>query len=68
MQQPDNKSSVQRDTTKQLYSAIKQEHQRLMSIKENGVQKYHDEWIIRELANKYFKSPATIEKIIYNRI
>ncbi|TWP23513.1 hypothetical protein ETU10_07255 [Apibacter muscae] len=57
----------QRQATRRMYEDVQKEHARLMAITEHGVQKYHDKWIIGELAHKFYKSPATIEKIIYNR-
>lgn len=59
--------SIKRHTTEKLYQAIQIEHEKLLSIQEHGVQKYSDIWILRELAHKFFKSPSTIEKIVYKR-
>ena len=56
-------------TTKEFYRTIQQEYQRLSAPdRKLGVKKYTDKYIYAFLAENYFRSPATIEAIIYNRI
>ena len=58
---------VKQSTLKQ-YRAIRREYDRLSGIKEHGVQKYAEAWIVRKLAQRFFKSPSTIERILYHRV
>ena len=58
---------VKEGTLKQ-YKAIRREYDRLSGIQEHGVQKYAEGWIIRKLAQHFFKSPSTIERILYHRV
>ena len=57
-----------KETTIQQYDAIRSEYAKLAEQKEFGVQKHSTDWIICKLAKKFFKSPATIENIIYYRV
>ncbi len=59
---------AKKQTTEERYKQVKQEHEKLLNVTELGVQKYSDNYIIRVLAQKFFYSPKTIEKIIYSRI
>ena len=53
--------------TIRLHIAIKNEYQKLTDIKEFGVSKYSNEYILRKVADKFFRSPKTIENIVFNR-
>jgi hypothetical protein len=57
-----------RDKTIQFYDAVRKEHDRLMSQKEFGVQKYSDSWIRQKLASMFFREVKTIEDIIFQRL
>lgn len=57
-----------KETTKQQYYVIRGEYTKLTKIKEFGVQKHSNNWIISKLAKTFFKSPTTIENIIYHRV
>jgi len=57
-----------KETTKQQYHVIRHEYAKLASIQEFGVQKHSNNWIICKLAKMFFKSPTTIENIIYYRV
>ena len=57
-----------KESTEQLYNAIRQEYNKLCGVKEHGVQKYSNAWILKNLATKYFKSSTTIENIIHYRV
>lgn len=52
--------------TQRLYSDIRRDFDKLSSIKEFGVLKYRNEWIFAKLGIKYYKSPRTIENIIFS--
>ncbi|CAA0260126.1 hypothetical protein [Tenacibaculum maritimum] len=57
-----------KESTKKLHNDIRKEYQKLASIQEFGVQKYSDSWIRAKVAQKFYKSPTTIEKIVYFRV
>jgi len=59
---------MHKDKTLKLYEAIRKEHDRLLHVKEFGVQKHTDGWIRNFLAEKFYKSTATIENIIFHRV
>lgn len=60
---------IARQTTKEFYECIQQEYRRMSSPdKSLGVQKYTDRYIFAKLAKKYFRSPSTIEAIVYGRV
>lgn len=55
-------------TTEKRYEAVRTEYARLSDIKEFGVQKHSFDWIVANIANRYFYSRATVENIIFNRV
>lgn len=55
-------------TTEKRYEAVRLEYKRLSEIKEFGVQKHSFDWIVANVAQKYYYSPATVENIIFNRV
>lgn len=56
-----------RETTINLHRAIQEEFGKLSNVEEYGVQKYTTAFILRKVAAKYFKSPKTIENIVFGR-
>lgn len=56
-----------KENTIRLHLDIKKEFDKLSQIKAHGVRKYSIDYILAELANKFYKSPVTIEKIVFNR-
>jgi len=58
---------MQRKTTAELHEAIRAEHERLTNVKELGVQKYSNTWIRNKIAEKFFKSPVTIDNILWSK-
>lgn len=56
-----------RPQTINLYQAIRSEFERLSNIKEFGVTKYSTDYMLHYVAHKYFKSPKTVENIVFNR-
>ena len=57
-----------RESTLRLYDSIRAEYTRMMGVKRNGVRLWTQEYILQELADKFYKSPKTIENIIFNRV
>lgn len=53
--------------TLRLHQDIKKEFDRLTAVQEFGVQKNSTEWILNALAVKFYKSPKTIENIVFGR-
>ncbi|MEN5434109.1 hypothetical protein ABE545_10740 [Sphingobacterium faecium] len=56
-----------RPQTIRLHSDIRREFDRMNSIKEHGVTKYSTAYILNAVAVKFYKSPKTIENIVFNR-
>ncbi|MBU2923039.1 hypothetical protein KO504_16945 [Winogradskyella psychrotolerans] len=54
--------------TNEFYEAIRSEHERLINVKEYGVQKFSDHWIKQKLASKFFREVRTIEDVIFYRV
>lgn len=54
-------------TTLRLHQDIKKEFDKLSQVTEHGVRKYSIEYILNEIAHKYYKAPKTIENIVFNR-
>ena len=53
--------------TLESYKAIRKDFEDWSNKKEFGVQKYSVDWILETIAKRYFKSPKTIENIVFNR-
>lgn len=58
--------AVKQDTIR-LHSDIKREFEKMSAIREHGVQKFSTQYILNAIAHKYYKSPKTIENIVFNR-
>ncbi|GLB51721.1 hypothetical protein NBRC110019_07600 [Neptunitalea chrysea] len=56
-----------RETTIRLHKDIKSEFDRMSNIQEYGVQKFTTAYILNAIAKKFYKSPKTIENIVFNR-
>lgn len=54
--------------TQEMYEDIRKKYKELSEIKSHGVQKYSHDYIVITLANKFYRSPKTIENIIFNRV
>ena len=57
-----------RELTDRLYHDIKHDFDKFSNVKEFGVQKYSMAWVLAKIADKYYKSPKTIENIVFNRV
>lgn len=56
-----------KETTIEIYTDIRKEFQKLSEVKEFGVKKYTDSWIYAKLGKTFYKSPKTIENIVWQR-
>ena len=56
-----------RPQTIKQHQDIRKEFERLSNIKEFGVRKHTSEWIFNKLAEQFYKSPVTIEDIVFGR-
>lgn len=56
-----------KETTIRLHQDIKKEFDKMSNVKEFGVRKYSVEYILQSIAHKFYKSPKTIENIVFNR-
>ena len=56
-----------KELTSRLYHDIKKDFEKLSNIKEFGVQKYALAWIFAKIGDQYYKSPKTIENIVFSR-
>ena len=54
--------------THKLYADIKKDFAKYSNIKEFGVQKFTNDWVFGFLGDKYYKSPKTIENVVFNRV
>ncbi len=53
--------------TLRFYDAIKREYLRMRNVKKNNVRLYSDEYILATVADKFYRSPRTIENIVFDR-
>lgn len=56
-----------RTQTIRLHQDIKKEFDKLSRIEEFGVQKHSTLWILSAVAQKFYKSPKTVENIVFGR-
>jgi hypothetical protein len=56
-----------KESTIELYNDIRREYQKLTNITEFGVQKFTEAWIYNKLSKMFYKSPKTIENIVFYR-
>jgi hypothetical protein len=59
---------TKKDRTNKMYEDVRQEYKKLSEIKLHGVTKYSNDYIVLLIANKFYRSPKTIENIIFNRV
>lgn len=60
--------AIVKTDTERLYKDVKKDFSTLSGVKEFGVKKFSVEYVLAKVANKYYKSPKTIENIVFNRI
>ena len=61
-------TSSKKETTIRLYEQIRADYTVWSKKMKNGVKMYTVEYILSELGAKYFKSPKTIENIVFYRV
>lgn len=59
---------TKKERTNKMYNDIRQEYKKMSDIKSFGVSKYSHDYIVVTLANRFYRSPKTIENIIFNRV
>lgn len=57
-----------KERTQDFYQSIKMDYLALMSETKGGVPVYSQEYMFSVLAKKYFRSPRTIENIVFSRV
>lgn len=57
-----------KNTTQKFYDTVREEYHKLKGKKKYGVTVYTTEYVMHELANKFFRSPATISNIVFHRV
>lgn len=55
-------------STQRLYEDVRREYLVWLNKRKNGVRVYSDEYIFAVVAEKFYKSPKTIENIVFNRV
>lgn len=56
-----------RNTTALLYQRVREEHKKMMATEYKGCKMYNPDFVYIKLGEKFFKSPKTIENIVFNR-
>lgn len=59
---------TKRDRTQLMYDDVRKKYKELSDVKVHGVSKYSHDYIVITIANNFYKSPKTIENIIFNRV
>lgn len=54
-------------STIRMHNDIKKDFGKLSNVKEFGVAKFSNDYILNKIADKYYKSAKTIENIVFNR-
>ena len=54
--------------TERLYLAIREDYRKLTGSRSGGIRVYTQEYILQQLAAKYYRSPRTIENIVFERV
>ena len=57
-----------KECTNKMYEDVRHEYKKMSDIKCHGVSKYSHDYIVVVLANRFYRSPKTIENIIFNRV
>lgn len=60
--------SKRRASTEQFYNDIRAEYKKLSEIRKDGIRVYTQDYILNELAKKFYRSPKTIENIVFFRV
>lgn len=57
-----------KELTQKFYSDVQKEYKRLKGKKKMGIPFYSEAYILALLAEKFYRSPKTIENILYGRV
>jgi hypothetical protein len=57
-----------KETTNKFYEDIKTHYLKLISVKKDGIPVYSQEFVLHTVAKKFYRSPRTVENIVYNRL
>lgn len=60
--------SVKKETTERLYTDIRRAYMKWLNKSKDGVRIYSDEYILAVVAKQFYKSPKTVENIVFNRV
>jgi len=60
--------NLKRGETHRLYTDIRNEYKRLSSQRRHGQRVYTDEYIFAVLSQKFYRSPRTVENIVFFRV
>ena len=61
-------AKTKKEHTNKMYEDVRHEYKKMSDIKCHGVSKYSHDYIVVILANRFYRSPKTIENIIFNRV
>lgn len=56
-----------KETTILFYDSVKKEYLKLASVKDGNARVYTHEFCLNKVAKKFFRSPKTIENIVFDR-
>jgi glycine betaine/choline ABC-type transport system substrate-binding protein len=59
---------TKKERTNKMYDDVRQEYKKLSEIKLHGVTKFSHDYIVLVISNQFYRSPKTIENIIFNRV
>ncbi len=61
-------AKCKKDSTQRFYETVRKDYHNLYNKRYKGKRVYTTEYICEKLADKYFRSSATIENIVWNRV
>jgi len=62
------KKRQHRTSTLKRHDAVRKEFNKWIDKKEDGVRKYTHDYILRQVAAKFYLEPGTVENIVFNRV
>lgn len=60
--------SPRRERTLQFYAQVREDYEKMAKVEKNGAPYYHPQQILITIALKHFRSPKTIENIVFYRV
>lgn len=61
-------TNVRQNNKKRLHQTIRNKYYELTNTQDHGVTMYRQAYIFQLLAKKFFRSPRTIENIIFGKV